>query len=601
MNLFGRKSRNKSTLHWDNKPTLRAGELPKLIHGRSDIIFASAALNVLALALPIMILQVYDRIIPNDAIETLLLLMIGVGIAVILEACFRLSRSYLTARAGASFEHIAGCRALYRTMGTDIVGFEKEATGVYLHRFNAIENLREFMSGYSLLVFIDLPFALIFLGLIGYIAGSLVIVPLALLAVFAVITVFVGHGLKQALDQRSVWDDRRYNFLIEVLTGIHTVKGLALEAQMVRRYERLQESTAESVRKVAVHNNLAQSLGAVFSQITLIAVAAYGSTLVINETLTIGGLAACTLLSGRALQPLLRAMGVWTHYQNILLAQKRIQAVLDLPQERTNTQHKRSDIKKPALALVKEVSPGCGIVFEDVSFGYDGVSTKLFEGANAEFKPLKTTAISGANGSGKTTLLWLAMGLIPPQSGKVLLNGVDISTLDPEMVRRQIAYLPQTGLVFHGTIMENLTMFRRGAIIDDALRQCLDLGLDPVIKRMPKGYDTLVGDGASDSLPGGIRQRVAIARALVTKPKVILFDEANTSLDMEGDEILKKALVKLQENTTILLVSHRPSLIKISDHGYKIKDNSMEPATVESLTSFPPRPKSSSLEVVSAR
>jgi ATP-binding cassette subfamily C protein LapB len=144
-------------------------------------------------------------------------------------------------------------------------------------------------------------------------------------------------------------------------------------------------------------------------------------------------------------------------------------------------------------------------------------------------------------------------------------------------------------------------MFRRGAIIDEALHQCLDLGLDPVIKRMPKGYDTLIGDGASDSLPGGIRQRVAIARALVTKPKVILFDEANTSLDMEGDEILKKALIKLQENTTVLLVSHRPSLVKISDYGYKINDNSLQPATVDSLTSFPPRPNASSLEVVSAR
>jgi len=567
---------------------LREAALPKLTHGRGDIIFASGALNVLALALPIMILQVYDRIIPNDATETLLLLVIGVGIAVLFEACFRLGRSYLTARAGASFEHIAGCRALFRTLGTDIVGFEKDATGAYLHRFNAVENLREFMSGHSLLVFIDLPFAVIFLGLVAYIAGSLVIVPLILLGLFALVTLFVGRGLKQALDQRSVWDDRRYNFLIEVLTGIHTVKGLALEAQMVRRYERLQESTAASVRKVAIQNNMAQSLGAVFSQVTLIAVAAYGSVLVIDETLTIGGLAACTLLSGRALQPLLRAMGVWTHYQNIKLAQDRIRSVLELPQERPESTI--FDEKPTAANVLKEVNSACRLTFDNVSFGYDGVPEKLFKNVNAEFVANKTTAISGTNGSGKTSLLWLAMGLIKPHAGRVRLNGIDIAEQDPKIIRRQIAYMPQSGTVFQGTIMENLTMFRRGRLIDEALHQCKILGLDDAIKRLPKGYDTLIGDGAADSLPGGVRQRIAIARALVTKPKIILFDEANTSLDMEGDDILKNALVKIQDHSTILLVSHRPSLMKIAENGYRIKNNGLVAASIEDLTNFRPAP-----------
>ena len=583
----------------DDKPMLRQATLPKLTHGRGDIIFASGALNVLALALPVMILQVYDRIIPNDATETLLLLIIGVGIAVIFEAFFRMGRSFLTARAGASFEHIAGCRALYRVLGTDIAGFEKDATGAYLHRFDAIESLREFMSGHSLLVFIDLPFAVIFLGLIAYIAGPLVFVPLVLLGLFALVTLFVGRGLKQALDQRAVWDDRRYNFLIEVLTGIHTVKGLALEAQMVRRYERLQESTAGTVRKVATQNNMAQSLGAVFSQVTLIAVAACGSVLVINEALTIGGLAACTLLSGRALQPLLRAMGVWTHYQNIKLAKERINLVLNLPQERAEGAANKAIFPTPNLLVEKNTA--CRLTFDNVSFGYDGTPEKLFENINAEFLAGKTTAISGANGSGKTTLLWLAMGLIKPQSGRVRLNGIDIAEVEPELIRQKIAYLPQSGSVFHGTIMENLTMFRRGAFIDEALHQSKILGLDSAIKRLPKGYDTVIGDGAADSLPGGVRQRIAIARALVTKPNMIMFDEANTSLDMEGDEILKRALIEMQDRCTILLVSHRPSLVKISDNGYRIKDHTLQSASVEELSSFRPPVSTPGLKVVAAR
>ncbi|USG62289.1 peptidase domain-containing ABC transporter [Sneathiella marina] len=583
----------------DDKPMLRQARLPKLRHGRADIIYASGALNVLALALPIMILQVYDRIIPNNATETLLLLVIGVGIAVIFEACFRLARSYLTARAGASFEHIAGCRALHRTLGTDIVRFEKEATGVYLHRFNAIESLREFMSGHSLLVFIDLPFAFIFMFLVGFIAGPLIFVPLILLVIFAFVTLAVGHGLKKALNDRSVWDERRYNFLIEVLTGIHTVKGLALEAQMVRRYERLQETTANVIRNVAFKNNIAQSLGTIFSQITLVAVAAYGSVLVINESLTIGGLAACTLLSGRALQPLLRAMGVWTHYQNIKLSQERVKAILELPQEKISDPAEES--KSPATVPIPVPQTGSQIELEDVTFGYGGNTSPLFEKVNATFTAGKTTAISGANGSGKTTLLWLMMGLITPQSGRVLLNGVDIAKADPIKVRQHIAYLPQTGIVFHGTIMENLTMFRRGPIVDEAVKQCKTLGLDSVIKRLPKGYDTVIGEGAMDSLPGGVRQRIAIARAIVTKPEVILFDEANTSLDMSGDEILKNALLQLKDQSTIILVSHRPSLLKISDSGYKIQNRNVVATPIENLTSFRPAATAPKLEVVSAQ
>jgi ATP-binding cassette, subfamily C, bacterial LapB len=583
----------------DDKPMLRQATLPKLQHGRADIIYASGALNVLALALPIMILQVYDRIIPNNATDTLLLLVIGVGIAVIFEACFRLARSYLTARAGASFEHIAGCRALNRTLGTDIVRFEKEATGVYLHRFNAIENLREFMSGHSLLVFIDLPFAFIFLFLVGFIAGPLIFVPLILLVVFAGITFAVGRGLKKALDDRSVWDERRFNFLIEVLTGIHTVKGLALEAQMVRRYERLQETTAGVIRNVAFENGIAQSLGTVFSQITLVSVAAYGSVLVINESLTIGGLAACTLLSGRALQPLLRAMGVWTHYQNIKLAQNKVQSILELPQERDIPHGEKPDFME--YIPIPAAQTGSQIILEDVTFGYEAETPALFKNVNATFTAGETTAVSGINGSGKTTLLWLIMGLIKPISGKVLLNGVDIATADPHAVRQHIAYLPQTGIVFHGTIMENITMFRRGQITEEAIKQCNILGLDSVIKKLPKGYDTVIGDGAMDSLPGGVRQRIAIARAIVTKPEVILFDEANTSLDMAGDEILKNALLQMKAQSTIILVSHRPSLLKISDRGYKISNQNLFSTPIEKLTNFRPAKTIPTLEVVSAQ
>ncbi len=567
---------------------LRQASLPGLSDSRRDIILSSTALNILALALPILILQIYDRIIPNNATDTLMLLVIGVGIAVILEAFFRLGRSYITAYNGARFDHIAGCRALARTTGTDIIRFEKEASGVYLHRFNAIDSLKDFMSGSNILVFIDLPFAVIFLLMVGYIGGILVLSPLALLVLFSIMTLLIGRGLRKALDERAVWDDRRYNFLIEVLTGIHTVKGLALEAQMVRRYERLQETTADVIRRVAFQNNIAQSFGSVFSQITLVSVAAFGSVLVINENLTIGGLAASTLLSGRALQPLLRAMGVWTHYQNIKIAKRRVGNLLSLPQEQDRT-IPNEDQKFQAIQILPKSEKGGRLAFEGVSFGYGEEEDSLFQNVEAQFISGSTTAVAGANGSGKTTMLWLAMGLITPKKGRILLNGEDICRLPREIVHDRIAYLPQNGTIFQGTIMDNLTMFRKGSLIDRALAQSKLLGLDEAIKRLPNGYDSIVGEGAADSLPGGIRQRIAIARALVSKPEIILFDEANTSLDAAGDEILKNALFELKGRSTIIIVSHRPSLLKIADHGYKINQKQLLKTPVDDLTDYKPQ------------
>lgn len=575
----------------DDKPMLRQSAMPTAVKTRLDIIMTSIALNVLALALPIMILQVYDRIIPNNATDTLLLLVIGVGIALILEAFFRLARAYITAYSGAQFEHITGCRALSRTLGTDIAHFEKESAGVYIHRFNAIDSLREFMSGSNILVFIDLPFAIVFLGMVGYIGGTLVLVPLTLLCVFGLITVLVGRSLRTHLTEKSVWEDRRYNFLIEVLTGIHTVKGLALEAQMVRRYERLQETTAGILQKVTFQNMIAQSLGALFSQMTLVSVAAVGSLFVIDGNLTIGGLAACTLLSGRALQPLMRAMGVWTHYQNIQLAKTRVNALLQLPQV------ERSEIKSDAQNQNADRGPtnsgqGLSLTFEDVNFQYSENDPMLFESLNCTFKAGSTNAIVGHNSAGKTSLLWMGMGLLQPTSGRILLDGQDISTLAPDYIHDRIAYLPQTGAVFHGTIMDNLTTFRKGRYIDEALEKSLQLGLDDVIKRMPFGYDTVVGDGAADGLPGGIRQRIAIARALVNQPDVILFDEANTSLDAKGDEILKKTLLELKGKATVLMVSLRPSLLKIADQGYRILDHNLIPTPMDNLVQYKTPPKS---------
>jgi ATP-binding cassette, subfamily C, bacterial LapB len=553
-----------------------------------DLILASVFINLLALAMPITLLQVYDRIIPNSAEGTLILLITGIGIALILEALLRLGRSYVSGWMGARFDHLAGSAAMERLMSISIIEYDRHGAGEHLERYNALNTLKEFYAGQAILVACDLPFAVVYLGAIAYLASHLVLVPIAIIVLFAVSALILGRQLKKSLFSRMMADDRRFSFIIEVLGGIHTVKGLAMEEQMVRRYERLQETCAEAEYSVALSSASAQSAGALFSQIVLFGVVGYGATFVIDGALTVGGLAACTMLSGRSMQPMQKAVGIWTRLQSIELARDRLQDLFAMQVE-----------KMPGAPELPQVRGE--IELQNMSFGYgknkDGDELPpLFENINLRIEAGETIGISGGNASGKTSLLYIIMGVLAPLSGAVRIDGNDISEFAPSSIRRQASYLPQEGILFNGTILENITMFREDKI-DDAMDISKILGLDTVVAHMPQGYDTKVGDGASDKLPRGFRQRIAIARALVDKPRILLFDEANTSMDGAGDATLKFLLEKLKGRVTLILVTPRPSMLSISDRIYDITGTDVVERSADPNPQLPPAPPQSPAEI----
>lgn len=533
-----------------------------------DLALASVFVNVLSLAMPLMLLQVYDRILPNEAASTLVLLVIGVGVALILETMLRIGRSFIASWMGARFEYMVGCRAVERLMRTSITDFEKDGPGAHLERLGSLSVLKEYYSGQEYMTLWDLPFAVLFLGVVAYLAGALVFVPIVLTVVFALCAWVVGRQLRKALSKRMVADDRRFNFIIEVLGGIHTVKSMAMENQMFRRYERLQESCAEADFDVAAGSAGAASIGMVFSQLALFAVVAFGSKLVIDGVLTIGGLAACTMLAGRAMQPLLRAVGIWTRFQTIALARERMRKLFALKAE--------APLGLPQLPAIRGA-----VELRSVSFGYGGELPDIFRGIDLKVAPGEAIGITGGNASGKTSLLYLMMGALQPTAGKVLVDDHDLAEYDPVSVRAQVAYLPQHGTLFNGTILENITMFRPERT-QAALDMARFLGLDMVVAHMPKGYETEVATGAGESLPRGIKQRIAIARALLDKPRVILFDEANTSMDVAGDANIRSILEKLKGRVTLILVSHRPSVLRLASRLYEIQEGTLRERDVAS-------------------
>ena len=541
---------------------------------RGDIVFGSLVINILALALPIVTLQVYDRIIPNNAMETLSYLLIGLIIVLVFDLILKVGRSWLAGWAGARFEHQAGQTAVGRLMKGKLEEIESVPAGAHLDRISAIEPVRDFYASQASLSLIDLPFVVIYLGVMAYIAGWLVIVPIVLLLFAIYIARQTGTGLRKALQDRSVWDDRRYNFLIEALSGIHTVKSMTMERLILRRYERLMKSSVGSGYAVAFFSGFAQNIGTTISQLTMAAVAGAGSILVVNTSMSIGALAACTMLGGRIVQPVLKAMSLWTRFQSVNIAQEKL-AQMDRfsPPEQKGTDSLSSI---DTLALT------------GASFRYSPESDDILHDINVSVERGEIIGISGGNGSGKTTLLHLLLGRLSPSEGQFLVNGTDGSQFNSDQLRQKIAYLSQKPVLFQGSVLENMTLFDESRNLDPALALAEKLGLDLVFARQPDGYDTMLGDTAGSALPGGVAQRVNMVRALLNEPQIILFDEANASLDGRSEAQLRHLLLEHKSKAAIILVTYRPSLLALADRRYLLKDGTLTPVSQVGRTQAAP-------------
>lgn len=559
----------------------------RVLSGTSwDSVGATFVINLLSLVLPLTLMQVYDRIVPNTAFSTLTLLVFGAGAALMLEALLQYLRAVTAGWSAARYEHVEGCRAVERMLSARLSTFEEQGVGEHLENFNALPRLKDFYSGQAMRALIDLPFALIFVVAVAYLGGWLALVTVSVLTAFAISAAWLGRRLREVLLERVTNDNRRQNFIIEVLGGIGTVKAMAMEAQMSRRFERLQENCSKTNYKIAEASSYANGASTYFSYAMLFAVAATGSLFVIDGTLSVGGLAACTLLSGRAMQPLQRAMGAWTRFQDIRIARSRLDRILNL------------EMDPVSLAEQPELTGDEALVMTDVSFSYPGQDQPLLSGINLRVEPGRAIAIRAeTTGSGKSTLLHLMTGVLEPTSGTVQLGSHNISELSPAIKGKVITYLPAKSTALNGTILENLTMFRphRTAV---ALELSRRLGLDDIAAQLPRGYEMVIGDGVGNTLSQGVMQRISLVRGLATQSEFILFDEANSAIDGAGDAELRTLLEEAKVKSGLVLISHRPSLLKLADVTYDLKDGRI--TRVESKPIPPTTPPSATPDLTGA-
>lgn len=529
-----------------------------------SLLLATFAISLLSLGLPVMTLQVYDRILPNQGSGTLPVLIVGVCIAVVLETLLRLSRAYIIGRAGAAYEHRMACKAMEKVLHADLAQKVSYGIGEHLHRMSSVSKLKDFYNGYALTTLSELCFVPLFLGLIAYIAGWLVLVPSAILALFVCVSLWRGRRLKEALKRREKTDDKRFNFLVEALEGIHTLKAFALERFFERRYEILEQYSTEANHDVTQETSATFNSGAIFSHVMVAAVISFGAWSVLSGTLTTGGLIATLLLSGRIMQPIQKALVLWTRYQDYSLARKHVESILATPQQVITQEQLRKDT----------VSDGC-LSLDHISFGFPNQEEPIIRDVSLELKRGDAVLISGAHGSGKTLLLNVIAGIYAPSKGEILVDGLPIQSFPPEMLTHHVGFIRTRPMIFRGTIRDNITCFGQ---IDEAQAREISalLNVDKEIAKLPGGFDTFVSGNNADTITPGLKQRISMIRVLATKPRLILFDNADRMLDKEGYAMIYSLLARLKKKVSMILISSDHNVCSLGDRHYVLEEGRLK-------------------------
>ncbi len=525
-----------------------------------SLTLSTVAISLLSLALPVMTLQVYDRILPNPGTGTLPVLITGVCLAVVLEAVLRICRGYVIGRSSAAYEHRMACAAMQRVLNADFSKMGSYGIGEHLHRMSAVAKLKDFYNGFAVTVYIELALLPVLFGLIVYIGGVLVVVPSVILAVFAAVSLQKGFALRSALKNRELADDKRFNFLIESLEGVHTLKAFALEKFFERRYEVLEEASTVANYDVTQTNSSIFNTGAIFSHIMVAAVVSFGAVLVLQGGLTTGGLIACLLLSGRIMQPIQKLLVLWARYQDYKLARKHLEELMATPQKVIQERVTTTDIL-----------PDGRLKIENLDFTYQSEEEPILRNINLDMKRGDVTLISGGHGSGKTTLLKLIVGIYPPSTGEIFVDGENVNTFRAEELVRHVGYIRSTPLIFRGTIRDNITCF--GQTAEKQAREVAALlGVDKDVAKLPSGFDTFLNGNSTDVITPGLKQRIALVRVLATKPRIILFDNADRSLDKEGYSMIYSLLARLKGKASMILISDDLNIRSLADSQYILQD-----------------------------
>ncbi|MEO1282305.1 MAG: type I secretion system permease/ATPase [Pseudomonadota bacterium] len=517
----------------------------------AEAIAATLAVNVLGLAVPLFSMNVYDRVLPNAAETTLWALALGVAIAILFDFIIRTLRA--TAVDAASRRGDARLSALIfgRLLGAKQTT-EPASTGVRANTLREFETLRDFFNSATLTAFGDLPFLALFLVVLWVVAGPLVWIVVACIPILLGVGFLTQRALGKLIEEAFREAAQKNAVATEAISGLETIKASGAESWAALKWEK---AVADHIRTgIAIRHttNLGQHIIHGIQTSVQVLIVVFGFYIVVAGDLTMGGLIAATILSGRALQPLAQAAQLLTRLNQARIAYASLSQIVNAPQERAQT----------TTYLAKTDIAG-SIKLEDASFVYAPMTPPAINKVRLDLVAGENTAIIGGIGSGKTTMLKLMQGLHEPTSGRVLIDDVSVSQIEPALLRRQVALLLQDAVLFHGTLRENIAM-ADPTITDEAMLNAARIsGAIKWISRLPLGFDTPIHERGV-GLSGGQRQSVVLARALAADPKVLLLDEPTSEMDGQSENDVIKALMAWSNDRTLIVVTHRPALLELA-------------------------------------
>ena len=517
-----------------------------------DVLVAAFFINVFALALPLFTMNVYDRVVPNYAVETLWTLAIGLLIVVVMDFTLRMMRSYFLDLASERIDRHVSADIMERVLGSRLE-HRPSSVGSYAVNLRSFDSVRDFINSVSITTLIDLPFAVIFCAVIFWIA-PMVRLPLLAGVVIVLGYVSVGRGKLRELSETTYRAGVQRNAtLIESLVGLDTIKAMGAESKTQRRWEEATAFLARTGVQLRLVSNANQFVTAGTTQLVTLFVVVTGVYLITEGLLSMGGLIACTMLAGRVMAPVGQLAGLLTQFQYAQISLGSVDQIMETPQERP----------EGARFLSRETFGG-EIEFKDVTFSYPGAEMPSLVDVSFKIKPGEKVAILGRVGSGKSTLQKLAMGLFQPSEGAVLIDGIDLRQLDPAEYRKQVGYMPQDLTLFHGTLRDNIVIAHPYASDSDVLKAAEQANLLEFVNRHPQGFDMTISE-RGDSLSGGQRRCVALARAVLGEPPVVLMDEPTGSMDHSTEVAVKSSLAAFIAGRTWIVVTHRNSLLEMVD------------------------------------
>jgi subfamily B ATP-binding cassette protein HlyB/CyaB len=517
-----------------------------------EIVAASFIIQLFGLVTPLFTQVVLDKVLVHHSLSTLNVIAAAFAAVIMFDMLLNLSRNYIFAHTTSKIDAKLGSKLFKHLISLPMAYFEKRKVGNIVARVRELDRIRDFIANKSVTVILDVLFSFVFIAMMMLYSVKLALISIAFVSVIALLYFIITPKLRSRLEDKFQMGAHSNAYLVESVTGMQTVKSLAIEGSMQNRWENYLAKYVNSSFKLTNLSNNLSGISQALQKIMTLTILYFGVGQVIDGNLSVGQLIAFQMFAGQFSAPIMRLVGLWNEFQQALLSVDRLGDILNSPAENANDK-----------AITLQTLEG-GVKFDSVSFRYTPDGPFILNKLSLSVKPGESIGVVGRSGSGKSTLTKLLQRLYIPNDGALYIDGVDVRHMNPSWLRHNIGVVLQENYLFSGSIKENISFAMPSASMQKIIEAALNAGAHEFITALPEGYDTFVGERGS-SLSGGQKQRIAIARALLTNPKILIFDEATSALDYESESIIRKNISKIKQDRTMFIVAHRLSAVRECD------------------------------------